>query len=247
MLRDEISEVAKKDVLIVALEESWLRRSVDNKAKRRHYASKHMRLMARMLINLKKQDTDGQKSLDEYLSTRYFEDLITAALNCCIPNMDDVDELESPSNAIKLKYDIRRVVNAKWSLLVREDPHSLVAEEMQTLLGLITLEWGERLVKLARNVLVRRRFIMKKELPSPDDIAVLTRYIVEELKSIALTPENFFRVVQMAQTRLLTFNKRRSGKIDVIRYNIHYLTVIPCNHLKSVAVSQLFNRPTKFK
>ena len=77
MLLDEVSEVAKNDHLIVALGESWLRRSIDNRAKRRHYASEHMRLMARLLIEIRKQEPDAsKKTLNEYLSTKYFEEIL---------------------------------------------------------------------------------------------------------------------------------------------------------------------------
>jgi hypothetical protein len=74
MLQDDISNTAKKDKLIVALGESWLRRCIDNREKRRYYTSQHMRLMARLLINLRKEDAEGSdKSLNEYICTQKFD------------------------------------------------------------------------------------------------------------------------------------------------------------------------------
>lgn len=145
--------------------------------------------------------------------------------------MDDVDDLQSPSNAIKLKYDIRRVVSAKWALLVKEDPHSLEAKEMQTCLELIRLEWGERLTKLARATLVRRSFRLKKELPTPEDVMKLSTHLVNELKTIDLVPENYKRIVQLTQTRLLLYNKRKSGEIDLIRYVIFTTCLFNSNRI----------------
>ena len=53
---DETGNVARSDSLIVALGESWLRRFIDNKRKRKYYASQHMRLMARLLMYLRHLD-----------------------------------------------------------------------------------------------------------------------------------------------------------------------------------------------
>jgi hypothetical protein len=224
MTRDDIGTVAQNDPLIVALGESWLRRSIDNEAKRKYYTSQHMRLMARLLIELRKADEkNAEKALDEFIRTKYYDALMAATIQCCMPYMDDEEDLKSPSNAIKLKYDLIRVVNAKWALLVQDNPHSLHAEEMMKFDRLISVQWGERVTKLARAVLVRRRFKMKKELPSPEDVMKLTKHIVSELESTALTPENFFRIVQLVQTRLLLYNKRRSGEIDAVRYPVSYI------------------------
>lgn len=218
MLLDEVSRVAKNDHLIVAFGESWLRRSIDNREKRKYYTSQHMCLMARLLIEMRNEDEEGSnKGLSDYLSTQNFDRIILAAMKCCLPYIDDMEELQSPSNAMKLKYDIRRAVNAKWALLVKNDPHSLEAREMKTFLDLISLEWGERLTKLARAVLVRRRFMVKKNLPTPEDVMKISKYIADELATADLVPDNYFRIVQLAQTRLMLYNKRRSGEIDVIR------------------------------
>ena len=52
MLSDDIGKVARVEYLFVAPGEGWLRRSVDNREKCKYYTSKHMRLMARLLIEL---------------------------------------------------------------------------------------------------------------------------------------------------------------------------------------------------
>ena len=37
---------------------------------------------------------------------------------------------------------MKRLVSAKWALLVKNDPHSEDSKEMKTLMELINLEWG---------------------------------------------------------------------------------------------------------
>lgn len=53
--------------------------------------------------------------------------------------MDDIEDLRSPSNVIKIKYDLKRVISAYWAMLVKKDPHCQNAKELQTLLELISL------------------------------------------------------------------------------------------------------------
>lgn len=92
-----------------------------------------MRLMPRLLIEMRNEDKEGSyKGLSDYLSTQNFDIIILGAMKCCPPYMDDMEELQSPRNAMKLKYDIRRAVNTKWALLVKNDPHSIEAREMNT-------------------------------------------------------------------------------------------------------------------
>ena len=51
--------------------------------------------------------------------------------------MEGIEDLKAPpSNGIKLKYDIKRLVSAKWALVVKNDPHSVDAKEMKRLMEL---------------------------------------------------------------------------------------------------------------
>jgi hypothetical protein len=110
-----------------------------------------MHLIPHLLIELRKEDEEASsKCFSGYLSTQNFDKSVLASMKCCVSYMDNIEDLQSQTNAIKLKYNIRRAVNAKWAFMVKQDPHSLEAREMQTFLHLISLEWGERLTKVAR-------------------------------------------------------------------------------------------------
>ncbi len=125
MTRDDCSKIAQNDGLIVALGESWLRRNIDNKVKRKYYASSRMRLNARLLCALREQGKDDasgddDKSMWEYLAPQHFDAIAKAAITVSMPNFEDEEDLKSPSNAIKLKYDLIRLVNAKWCFCLRQ-------------------------------------------------------------------------------------------------------------------------------
>ena len=243
MINDVIGTTAKGDHLILALGESWLRRSVDNVEKRRHYASQHMRLVARLLLQLRspsdEKDPSGKPTdlvdkesandpsreiikkdadLWSFLTPEHFDQVAMASIKCSLPYMDDDEDLQSPSNAIKIKYDMKRMLNAKWAYIVKKNDHSEIeAKSCETFLRLIDVEWAEKVTKLARTVLLRRSFERKQELPSPSDIEKLTTYLTAQVKSIEKVPANYNRIVQLCQTRLMLYNKRRSGELEVVK------------------------------
>jgi len=135
---------------------------MDNVAKRRHYASEHMRLYACLLLAMDElvRESDGKtddKSVEHTMSDRLepqnFDLVVKAALKCSLPVMDEFDNLKSPSNAIKLKYDIRRLENANYTFLLKEDePNKEEMKKFKMFLKLMDLEWSERVTKIAHTV-----------------------------------------------------------------------------------------------
>lgn len=239
MTRDTISTVAKSDRLIVSLGDSWLKRSVGN-PKGKYYASQHMRLMARLLINLQSIHHDVQsrrlndlesessnidqkendismekvKSLWEFLVPAHFQDVMKAAVMCAYPYMDDIEDLKSPSNAIKIKHDLVRLLDIKWSF-IQSEHHLDGADQCDIFRRMMGIHWNESVTRLARAVLFTRSLSKESPIPSPDDIRTLTKHITSEIKKLDLSePNQFKRVMMLTQARLLMFNKRRSGEVD---------------------------------
>ena len=94
MRRDPIAEAAFKDTLIMTLRESWLMRNVDNMEKRRFYASQHMRLCARLLLELRSanamrggdnEDAVQDKAVWHYLHPKYYDQVAAAAISVPLP------------------------------------------------------------------------------------------------------------------------------------------------------------------
>ena len=257
MTRDKITDLAKKDKLIVSLGESWYKRSVGN-PKRKYFASQHMRLMSRLLINLRslivhseESSTDVNGSIKEktalceqnanlslehvdeeevsenttqnyfmwdLLDPMHFEKVTKASIMCTFPYMDDIEDLKSPSNAIKLKYDLVRMLDMKWSF-IQEKGGGIGADRCDIFQRQIKIHWNESVTRLARAVLLNRSLVKEVQIPAPEDIKKLTIFITDEVKKIDISDyktDNFRNTVRLAQTRLLLFNKRRSGEIDHI-------------------------------
>jgi hypothetical protein len=218
MTNDEITKVAQSDPLIVSLGNLWLLKNSGNRLKRKYYTSSRMRGAARLLMNLR-NITDKQVGFQEFLKPGSFDNIIKATLLTASPDMDDEEDLKAPSTALKLGYDIKRLVGAKWGLALRNN-ESADAGDCKDLLKLMKIEWSVKVSKVALVTLQVRRFNTEKALPVPEDLFKLQNHVKQELKHLDLSDYNFStyrRAEVLAQTRLLMFNKRRSGEVEVIR------------------------------
>ena len=216
MTCDKISSVAKTDSLITSLGESWLRRSIDNKTKRKYYSSQHMRQAARFLMEIRTLANDETVSMWDTIKPEMFDFGIKSALAIAKPSMDDEMELESPSNAIKFKYDLLRLTFSKiaYAIKSRSETCQRDAESFKTL---ISISWSEQVTRLARSVLDTRRLNKAVVLPDPEDIRKLGEYLVKSLERLDLDCadwDTFKKTMRLVQTRLLCYNKRRSGELE---------------------------------
>ena len=86
------------------------------------------------------------------------------------------------------------------------------------------MEWSSKVTKLARCTLNERHFNRRQPLPKPADLSKLAAFITHELKTANYAqknPENFRRIVMLTETRLLMYNKRRSGELEAMTYVVN--------------------------
>ena len=121
------------------------------------------------MLNLRKlipQDKNG--TLWEYLKPKHFDMLVEATLLTCMSHEDDrgtiessdkanqadqakqvdpdAEQLHAPSNALKLGFDIKRLINIKIGLCIQEG-RTAEREETQSLLQLMSIFWSTRVTK----------------------------------------------------------------------------------------------------
>ncbi|XP_052097335.1 uncharacterized protein LOC127732312 [Mytilus californianus] len=134
--------------------------------------------------------------------------------------MDDEDDLKSPSNAIKIKYDLTTMIKIKRNRLIKStdkgDDTKKGIEACNNVDILIKSEWGERVTKLARTILILRTFSQNKAIPSPEDVRKLNIHLITRLKDFQYKEDVYSSLCTIAQARLLLYNKRRSGEIDAM-------------------------------
>ena len=177
-----------------------------------------MRGAARLLQNIRKL-SNSEENMSSYLKPECFDTIVKATILTASPEMDDEEELKAPSTAIKLGYDIKRLAGTKWGNGLRRNDQIAVAET-KNFLKLMKLEWSIRVTKSALTTLQVRKFNSEKSLPVPDDLQALNEHVKKELQNLYLSDNSyptFRRVEELSQTRVLLFNKRRSGEVEVAR------------------------------
>ncbi len=78
-------------------------------------------------------------------------------------------------------------------------------------------EWSFKVTRLARNVLKQKQAARQNHMPKPSDMKKLSEFIVKFLKEADITDtswENFQKNEKFAESRLGTYNKRRSGEVE---------------------------------
>lgn len=217
MNQDDIGMIAREDNLIVRLGNMWMEKNIGNKLKRAKYTSQIMRMVARLLYNIRKE-TNTDLDLSEYIKPCFFDDIARATMLTAGRDATDDEHLETPSNAIKLGHDIKRIVNIKIGLAIMLKDHEAEADG-ERFLRLMNVFWGTRVTKLARNTLVERQFNKRQVLPDTNDIQKLNEYMNTQLSNIDLEEislENYNKVARLVAAKLLQYNRRRPGEIEAI-------------------------------
>ena len=158
------------------------------------------------------------------MKPEHFNSIVDAAILTAAPVEDDDDDiLGSPSNAIKLGYDIKRLINGKIGLsIMSKDPNSQA--DAENLIKLMNIYWGTKVTKHARVILEERRFYAAKNLPLPEDIQQLSNYLRDSILNVDLTKAdatNYREVGKLIEAKLVTYNRRRTGEVQAIRYDVN--------------------------
>ncbi|OWF34468.1 uncharacterized protein LOC110445058 [Mizuhopecten yessoensis] len=217
MLDDKVGKIAKADSLIIALGNQWLTRNIGNKLMRKYYVSAVMRLASRLLIQLRIMATpETGNHLENYLHPMFFTHVARAALKVARQDSDDEENLEAPSNAIKLSYDLKRVGNIKLAKAIKngDEENRKAAKDF---LKLMEIEWT---TKLSRVLLHERKNNKENLLPLPKDIEKLASYIKREMEAFDTADtsyDNYRKAVVLVESNLITYNRRRPGEVQAMR------------------------------
>ncbi len=217
MKSDHIGDVAKSDGLIVLLGNQWFIRNIGNPLMRRYYVSAIMRLCARLLIALRKMviPSTGIR-MEDYLVPAYFQHVARAALK--VANQDDMDEenLRAPSSALKLSYDIKRLLDIKVGVAIKTG-NKQMREEADDFLTLMKIEWS---TKLERELLEERKAEKTRPMPLPSDVKTLAAFYKKESEEMDLknsSYDNFKRAGLIALASLVVYNRHRPGGVQAMK------------------------------
>lgn len=218
-LRHEVGLLARQDGLIVALGNQWLEKNVANLLKRGKYTSQVMRLNTTNLINMRKVKPLESNCMWDYLTPENFDVVVQGTLMTAAASMDDDDDLKKPSNAIKLGFDIKRMLNIKAALSVL-DKNNEARKDADDFRLVMNTFWATKITKLARVILLDRQFNKEIYLPHPSDLAKLNEFLAKKLCDLDLavkTPQNFKLVAEVVAAKVSMYNRRRPGEMENMR------------------------------
>ena len=212
---DDVSNVIKGDELLIEFGNFSLRKNIRNKLRRGSYASNKMRLCARVLIECRRIDSSTSQ-WSAFLIPEKFKTVVQAVTTLC-GGTDD--SLETPSNALKMGQHIKELTDIKeTNASIKRDTSSV--EDCRQFRLLVEKNWRVEVSALACAILSERKFNKTIQLPGSDDLRKLSEYLKSQATKIQeITNADAYRhAVQVAEARLLTYNKRRPGELEAIRY-----------------------------
>lgn len=83
--------------------------------------------------------------------------------------MDDVENIKSPSNVIKFKYDLLKSINLIWCMNAKKGPEQdkAITEKGSIFEGLVKKERTERITHLEGSMMASRKLSANETIPSP--------------------------------------------------------------------------------
>ncbi|XP_053383094.1 uncharacterized protein LOC123541349 [Mercenaria mercenaria] len=213
MLKDDIGYIALGDKLIIALGEAYFLNTYADKLKRKNYSSFRMRLAARLLNLIRKEIGDDNASMSDCMVVENVDIFAKCVLLACGKTNDE--ELKYPSVALKIVEDLKKMVAAKIAYAAKSRDFQ-AREEGKLFDDFLTNEWKAKVKNQAAELLKQRQLKKKDPLPDPQDIATLTKFLIENLETIKLDSDItvYRRVVLLTEARLLLYNRQRPGELE---------------------------------
>jgi len=218
MRMDEVGQVASKDALILKLGQCLSRR-FGGDSEQFNYIRGKMRLVAKLLIALRKSSGEVSTSLSDYMVPTKFQAVLSAAKECAQLN-DSGTEYGAPSSAVKSGGIIRQLVEIKQSdALQRGD--SVTAESCTQFLKLCDVNWANEVSCVAHRNLSQRKRNGVLFLPLTEDVIQLNKFLVSEANNLvdmaADSADAFFSLTQVVLAKLILFNRKRQGEASKIQ------------------------------
>lgn len=154
--------------------------------------------------------------MEDYLHPTFFTHVAEAALKVAQQDSFDEDNLQAPSDAIKLAHDIKRMANIKLARSI-ESRNREMKESTIDFLHLMAIQWS---TKLARVLLEEKKHVKSTPLPIPSDVVKFSNFLKEKAKVCDLKDtsyQNYRKVVILALAALISYNRRRPGEVQAIK------------------------------
>ena len=223
MKSDNISTVARHDHVILQFGAAILEKVGKKNAS---YVSQRMRQLARLLIVLRARSHEKEATLESFIDTSKFDDLVDAVKELCGFNQESRLEIGIPSLALKLGHSIKRCAQVvKCSALRSKDEK--VIKSSKRFIDLFESEWTTKISSRSLASLGSKKQNKVDYLPLAEDLTKLKDHLDAKMESLssALTAEesvnleNWSNLAKATLSRIILFNKRRSGETATLEIN----------------------------
>lgn len=166
---DEVSLVAKKDKIICEVARKYVKSHKD-----KHLvmvAKRYMRRLARLLIEVRKIESNNTASLSAILHPSKFKVIVTATRSIAKYD-DDKRAFNSPSLALQMGTLLKKAITAAYSLEIQNDINSPKLNILDVMKKLIDEEWAVEVSTEAGQNLHLNRFNKPTIIPMAEDLTV---------------------------------------------------------------------------
>jgi len=218
MRQDEVGQVASKDALILSLGRR-LCTKFGNDSEQFNYIRSKMRLVARLLMTLRKSTGENGSSMSDFIVPTKFQAVLSATKMCAGLN-DTGTEYGAPSSAMKSGGVIRRLAEIKESdALQRGD--TTTAELCSQFLKVCDVNWSSEVSSVAIRNFSQRKRKGVLYLPLTEDVVQLNNFLVAEANKLCDVAEGsadaYFGLTQVVLAKLILFNRKRQGEVSKIK------------------------------
>ncbi|KRT84835.1 hypothetical protein AMK59_2398 [Oryctes borbonicus] len=226
---DEISLVAKKDAVVCEVAREYVKYNTGKAFL--SMVNRHMRVLARLLIEARRIEKDDALSLLSILHPSKFKTIVKATQIIC--GYDPVKRaFNVPTLAPHMGTLVRRALNAANSMEAQDGVHSFSLDELNATRRLFNEKWTKELstesfdLDLDENGLVKPRVISITQdlvkLKTYTDNLILKAKL--ELQSDAKNHLAYRTLIEGSYCRMLLFNDQSMSEIEQISLELY------CNH-----------------
>lgn len=237
---DEVSLVAKRDRIICEVARKYVKSH-----KEKHLvmvARRYMRRLARLLIEVRKNENDKTLSLLSILHPSKFNSIVRATRDICCYDASN-KTFKSPSLALQMGTLLKKAISAAYSMEIQKKVNSPLLNILDSVKKLIDADWSSEISSEAGQNLNFNRFNKPTLLPMAEDISKMKNYLDDLIMNAKLKlSENctslkaYKDLIEGSYCSLLLFNKRRCGELQRIPLDM-YLKVQnnkPCGEFEKL-------------
>lgn len=230
MRGDEISFVAKKDLLIVHYGESYLK---SQKRERKEYScSNKMRELARLLMTYRNNNNCSNISFKDLLHPENFDGVVSATRK--LAGFDPLSKTyKSPSIAIHMGTALKVISDELIHLILKRSPGFMTDSPEKSLewrrniknfKKLVEARWNKEISSVANKDLNEKRWQKPLLVPLISDVKIFrekTFAYAEECEKQLLensdTDDTYKLLVYCTLSLLILFNRRRIGDVQYLK------------------------------